>query len=163
MAKCKVHPGRDEAVKYGGAAYCKQCKQDIAAAGKTVDKHVSPRECFVWYKDSKTGWASMPDTGCAHYCAHTLGVKKGLGCLQGYSVRTRDVVKGKTAVKDVARVTKGMLWANDKLSHCGIVDAVKAAKGKSPAIKIKHSSSKLGKLAVSEWATYFKSGGTFYK
>ena len=55
------------------------------------------------------------------------------------------------------------MWFNDKLSHCGLVKAVKVVKGKDPEITIQYDSSRQGKVAANVWAKYFKSGGKFYK
>jgi hypothetical protein len=60
-------------------------------------------------------------------------------------------------------VKKGDLWFADDLSHCGVVVAVKPAKSGDPAITIRHDSTKLNKVATSDWATYFKRAGKFYK
>ena len=31
-------------------------------AVKQVDKHVSPKECFVWFMDNKRGYEPIPGT-----------------------------------------------------------------------------------------------------
>lgn len=167
MAGCKIHPGKPKAATHGGAAYCEECKKQIEAAAKTVDKHVSPKECFVVYEGTKTGFVSFTsqsskNTGCAHWVAHELGIKKGGTCLDGYSIRVKDVVQGRGKV-EAADVKVGMIWADDKLSHVGLVSGVKQSKDGEPEINIQHCSSKQGKVATNDWKNYFKGGGTFYK
>jgi hypothetical protein len=44
-------------------------------AVKKVDKHVSPKECFIWYIDNKRGYEPIPGTGCAHFCTRSHCVK----------------------------------------------------------------------------------------
>lgn len=164
MGKCAIHPGRKSAKKVGGSDYCENCKKQMEAAAKKVDKHVEPKECFVWYKNSKEGWQPITGTGCAHWVAHEKGIKRGRNrCLAGYSGRVKELVKGMSEVKDLAKVKKGHVWASDRLTHCGLVESVKPAKSGKPEIRIKHDSTKLGKVAVSDWGKYFKGGGKFYK
>ena len=164
MGKCKHHPGRTEAVNLNGVGYCEQCRDGIEAAGKKVDKHVEPKACFVWYKDSKTGWTPITGYGCAHWVAHQLNIKRGKQkCLLGFPGRIKELIAGMSVIKDLTKVRKGAIWTSDKLTHCGIVESIKVVKGKDPEIRIRHDSTKLGKVAVGDWAKYFKSVGKFYK
>ena len=80
------------------------------------------------------------------------------GCIDGFLQSPQVLLS-----RDLAKVKKGDIWANDKLSHCGLVKTIKVVEGKDPEISIQHASSGLGKVAISGWAKYFKSGGKFYK
>ena len=168
MAKCKHHPGRAGAVKHGGMAYCEECKKQIESAAKSVAKHVSPSGCFVVYEGGKYGWLSFTqksksNTGCAHWVAHQKNIKRGAACLLGYTYRVKDLVKGLRLISDQKGIKVGSIWANDKLSHCGIVTAVKPAKSGDPQITIQHCSSNQGRVATNDWKKHFKGGGKFYK
>lgn len=162
--KCAIHPGRKKAETINGKDYCETCVKDIRGAQKDVDRHVDPKDCFIWYANGRDGFASMPGTGCAHWVAHQKGMKTGgTKCAAGYPVRVKDVIKGKKTV-ETDKVKKGDLWANKKKSHCGIVAAVKEGKdGAEPTITIEHCSSKQGGVKKNDFAKYFKSGGSFYR
>jgi hypothetical protein len=140
-------------------------------AVKQVDKHVSPKECFIWFMDSKRGYEPIPGTGCAHWVAHEKGWNSGKessnGCKKKFLIRVKDIVSksgSQVAVKDVA---VGNVWASDNQEHCGIVCKVTLpkdpAKDPNPTIEIENCSSRQGKVARNDWATYFKGGGKFYK
>jgi hypothetical protein len=140
-------------------------------AVKKVDKHVSPKECFVWYANSKVGYEPIPGTGCAHWVSHEKGWNSGKessnGCKLKYLFRVKDIVKKAGSEVDVADVVVGNVWVSDKQDHCGIVCKVvppkDSAKDFNPAIEIQHCSSRQGKVATNDWATYFKAGGKFYQ
>lgn len=164
MGKCVFHPGRKSVENIGGKNYCEICKKNMEKAVKKVDKHVVPKACFMWYKNAKETWQPITGTGCAHWVAHQKNIKKGkLRCLLGYNVRVKDLVKGMTIIKDLAKVKKGDMWFNDKIDHVGLVKAVKVVKGKDPEITIQHDSSGQGKVATDMWSKRFKSRGKFYK
>jgi hypothetical protein len=138
---------------------------------KKVDKHVEPKDCFIWFMDSKRGYEPIPGTGCAHWISHEKGWNSGKpssnGCNEKYLIRVKDIVKkagSEVAVEDVA---VGNIWVNDKVDHCGIVRKVEPPKdpAKDPncQIEIEHCSSGQGKVAKNDWSTYFKAGGKFYK
>jgi hypothetical protein len=138
-------------------------------AVKKVDKHVSPKECFVWFMDSKRGYEPIPGTGCAHWIAHEKGWDGGKessnGCKKNFLIRVKDIVSksgSEVAAKDVK---VGNVWVNEKQTHCGIVCKVEAPKeaGKDPTIEIQHCSSGQGKVAKNDWATFFGAKGKFYK
>ena len=143
-------------------------------AVKKVDKHVSPKECFVWFMDNKRGYEPIPGTGCAHWVAHEKGWNSGKessnGCKRNYLIRVKDIVSksgGEVAVKDVV---VGNVWWNGKDGkdgHCGIVSKVTPpkdpAKDPNPTIEIENCSSGQGKVAKNDWATYLKGVGKFYK
>jgi hypothetical protein len=138
---------------------------------KKVDKHVTPKECFIWYMDSNRGYEPCPGTGCAHWVAHKKGWSNGTegsnGCKKKYLIRVKDIV-GKSGSAVAAKDVKiGNVWVSDKQDHCGIVSKVTpakdAAKDSNPTIEIEHCSSRQGKVGKNDWATYFKAGGKFYK
>lgn len=164
MAKCVHHPGRKSATKVGGNGYCERCEKDMKAAVKKVDKHVAPKDCFIWYKNAREGWQPITGTGCAHWVAHEKNIKRGKNrCLAGYTGRVKDLVKAFTPVKDTAKVKKGCLWVADGFKHCGLVKSVKKGKDGKPEITIEHDSVRQGKVAVNDWQKHFKGQGTFYK
>jgi len=143
--------------------------QSEKEAVKQVDKHVSPKECFIWYMDSKRGYEAIPGTGCAHWVAHEKGWNAGKpgsnGCNEKYLMRVKDIAGkagSEVATKDV---TVGNVWINGKQDHCGIVCKVDSPKDpvKDPTIEIEHCSSGQGKVATNDWAKYFKGVGKFYK
>lgn len=140
-----------------------QSKEDAQAK---VDKHVWPSECFVWYANAKEGWTPMPGTGCAHWVSHEKGWKGGtLKCDDGYACRVKDIVSKAGKKVEPGEAKKGYFWVSDKQDHCGLVEKVTKPKkaGEAPVIQIRHCSSKQGKVAVNDWAKYFKSGGAFHK
>ena len=140
-------------------------------AVKKVDKHVSPKECFIWFMDTKRGYEPIPGTGCAHWVAHEKGWNSGKessnGCKKSYLIRVKDIVSKSGSQVAVADVVVGNVWVNDKQEHCGIVSKVEPpkdpAKGPNPTIEIQSCSSAQGKVAKNDWATYYKGGGKFYK
>jgi hypothetical protein len=140
-------------------------------AVKKVDKHVSPKECFVWYTDNKRGWEPIPGTGCAHWVAHEKGWNSGKessnGCKLKFLFRVKDIIKKSGSEVALADVKPGNVWVNAKETHCGIVRKVEppkeGAKDSRPTIEIEHCSSGQGKVAKNDWATYLKGEGKFYK
>jgi hypothetical protein len=145
--------------------------QSEADAVKKVDKHVSPKDCFIWFMNSKRGYEPIPGTGCAHFVAHEKGWKSGKpgsnGCNKKYLIRVKDVAQKAGAEVAVADVKVGNVWVQDDKGHCGLVSKVtpakKGAQDPNPVIEIQHSSSKQGKVAKNDWAKYFKGKGTFHK
>ena len=139
-------------------------------AVKKVDKHVSPKECFVWYMDGKRGYEPIPGTGCAHWVAHEKGWDNGKessnGCKLNFLLRVKDIVKKSGREVLPADVVVGNVWVNAKLDHCGIVSKVTPSKDKAadpnPTIEIENCSSKQGKVAKNDWLTHFKGEGKFY-
>jgi hypothetical protein len=143
-----------------------QSEQD---AVKKVDKHVEPKECFIWFMDNKKGYEPIPGTGCAHWVAHKKrwnnGKESSNGCKLKFLIRVKDIV-GKSGGKvEVEKVKVGNVWSNG--DHCGIVSKVTpptdSAKDPNPTIEIHSCSSRQGKVAKNDWATYYKGGGTFYR
>jgi hypothetical protein len=135
-------------------------------AVKKVDKHVSPKECFVWFMDSKRGYEPITGTGCAHWVAHEKGWNNGKessnGCKLSFLLRVKDVVKKSGREVTASNVVVGNVWVNAKQDHCGIVSKVTASKEGMPTIEIENCSSKQGKVAKNDWQTHFKGEGKFY-
>lgn len=136
---------------------------DQAGAIAKVDKHVSPKDCFVWFKNSKEGWTPIPGTGCAHYVSHTLGMKgiKGV-CAAGYSFRVPDLVRGLSSIK-VDEVAVNDIWVNAGLTHTGLIVEIKDDVKNGRNFVIEHCSSQQGGVVRNEWKTHFSAKGRFYK
>ena len=165
MAKCFLHPGRSSVGQIFGQEYCQKCHDGITSARGKVDKHVEPKDCFVWYR-ANDDWAPITGTGCAHWVSHQNNVKKGTAhekCLAGFTFRVKVTLDGKSTVSDVDTVKVGDWWFSDDKDHMGIVAAItKPAKATDkPKITIKHDSSAQGKGAENDWATYFHGKGKF--
>lgn len=130
-----------------------------------VDNHVSRKNCFVTF-DGKT-WKPIEGTGCAHYVAHVLGIKKGApgstACLEGFAIRVPQLISGLATVAP-ADVQVDDIWANNGLDHCGIVTEVIPPAGKQKLIiEITHCSSRQRGVVTNEWSKHFGSGGRFYR
>jgi hypothetical protein len=172
MAKCALHPGRDSAAVIFGTNYCKACEDGIDAARALVDKHVVPKECFIWYKSNDNwqpigGTGGRPGTGCAHWVAHQLGVHAGSKddkCLQGFTYRVKVLVGSRSKIADISKVKPKDIWASPTLDHTGLVLRVEPPPkpGGQPKIIIRHDSSRQGRVADNEFATFFKGAGSFY-
>lgn len=142
-----------------------------ADAVKKVDKHVSPKECFIWFMDNRTGYSPIPGTGCAHWVAHEKGWNNGRessnGCQKKFLIRVKDIVSKSGSKVAVENVKVGNVWVSDKQDHCGIVSKVTKPKDPNkdpnPTIEIESCSSRQGRVAKNDWASYYKSGGTFYR
>jgi hypothetical protein len=168
MPKCVLHPGRDSVMVYDTKNYCQQCKtgQEAAVALVTRDNvHVEPKRCFITYGGGDN-WAPIPGTGCAHWVSHQLDLSKGAPsnrCLEGHSFRVPDTVQGMTQVSiDDVRVRD--VWANDALTHMGLVTKVdRDADAGSVTIMITHDSSHQRGVFTNEFATYFHGQGKFYR
>lgn len=168
MAKCSIHPGSNAVGKVNGVDVCAPCKTELAAAAKKVDKHVDPKECFVWYEGGKAGWQPIPGTGCAHWVSHQRGYKRGgesERCMLGYTFRVKTMLGGLSEVKKLSDVKVNDVYATPSKDHTGLVIKVLANKAKpeEPTITIRHDSSAQGKVADNEFATYFKGKGSFYR
>lgn len=160
---------KEEASKSGS----KSGKQSEADAVKKVDKHVEPKECFIWFMNSKEGYRALTEvsknnTGCAHWISHQKGWNSGKagsnGCNKGYLFRVKDIAAKSGSEVKTTDVKVGNVWVNDKLTHCGIVSKVTKAKdGAEPTIEIQHCSSGQGKVAKNDWKKHFKGGGKFLK
>lgn len=155
--KCVYHPGRDSSGTRFGKNYCRQCMAGIDSAKNDVARHVAPRECFVTYTGGDD-WRPISGTGCAHWVSHQLSISKaGETCLAGCTLRVPDLVSG-TADIAHADVAVHDIWANEGLSHCGLVVAIVGNK-----ITIRHDSSAQGGVVENDFDTFFKGQGSFYR
>jgi hypothetical protein len=167
MSKCNFHPGRESVKTINGRSYCQECKTGIAGAVNQVDRHVEPKDCFVWYQKSNT-WVPIPGTGCAHWVAHQLGLRNvGYGdkCLEGFAYRIPDLIQGK-AIVTLDKVQVNDIYVISDGSHTGLVSKVKPANPKTGSalqISIMHDSSRQGQVAENDFSTYFKGKGKFYR
>jgi hypothetical protein len=165
MSQCVYHPGRQSVITINGQNYCEVCKSGQEAAAKNVDRHVSPKDCFVWYLGNDQ-WKAITGTGCAHYVAHEKNITNGHKihqCLKGYTLKVSDLTIGFTQVTDTQKVQVGDIYVTPKQDHCGLVSNVINKKGHPFTITIKHASSRQGKVAENDFGTYFKGNGTFWR
>ncbi len=147
--------------------------QSKADAIKQVDDHVSPRGCFIWNHGGNVGYQPIPGTGCAHWVAHEKGWDSGKvlvnGCEKGYLIRVADLFVLAGDQVDVWDVVVGNVWIlkNETESHTGIVSKVTPARqgdeDANPTIEIEDCSSSQCDVVKDDWASYFHSGGKFYK
>jgi hypothetical protein len=143
-----------------------------AEAVKQVDsEEISPAECFVTFVSTAEGWAPLTGTGCAHYVAHILGIRRGQkgisACDLGFTIKVPALVQGMTSVEP-SDVAVNDVWTNRAKDHCGIVTKVKKNTGAEfPTITITHCASNhaAGRLGptVSDWRTFFGAHGHFYR
>jgi hypothetical protein len=164
MPKCVLHPGANSVLTLFGRNYCAACQRSLEAARRAIDRHVQPRDCFIWYKNSREGWSPIPGTGCAHWVAHEFNIRRGPTCLAGFSYRVRDVISGRRQV-ELAEVRVDDFYTTPSLDHIGVVVRVTPASqaGQPPVILIRHDSSQQGGLATDEFARRFHSQGNFYR
>jgi hypothetical protein len=167
MPKCVLHPGRDSVATIFAKNYCAICRNGITAARGCVDRHVQPKDCFIWYV-ANDNWQPIAGTGCAHWVSHQLNVHAGTGgdrCLDGFTYRVRTLVSSRTPVPNILQVRANDIWASPSLDHTGLVIRVipPAQASGQPAITIRHDSSRQGGVAENDFATYFHGQGTFYR
>lgn len=166
MPNCHIHPGARAVIVINGKNYCAQCQAGITAARLRVDRHVVPKDCFVWYEGGTRGWQPIPGTGCAHWVLHQLGRKTGGGptCLAGHPIRVSAVTVGRTRVA-VADVRVNDIYVTPAADHTGLVIAVTppARAGENPRITIRHDSSRQGHVSDNDFATHFHGHGNFYR
>jgi len=167
MSKCSLHPGRDSVAAIFGKNYCATCRDGITAARGRVDRHVQPNDCFIWYV-SNDNWQPISGTGCAHWVSHELKIKAGTAsdrCLAGFTYRVRTLVFSRTPVTDISLVRVNDIWASPSVDHTGLVIRVTppAQAGGRPTITIRHDSSRQGRVAENDFATFFHGQGTFYR
>lgn len=169
---CVIHIGVATAVIMDGRAYCARCQTDMAAAATRLDAHVTPRACFVWYENTRSGWQPIPGTGCAHYVAHQKNIRNGTPgqkCVAGYTFRVQPCLTGLTQVAGgLGAVQVGDISVSPSRDHTGIVTSVVppaagTAPNTPPAISITHASSGQHKLAPNLYATYFHGAGDFFR
>lgn len=163
--KCKHHPGRDSVNVINGKKYCSKCDEGQKKAGKSVDKHVVPKDCFVWYIGGDK-WVPVKGTGCAHWVAHEKNITKGSSihqCLKGFTIKVSDIAKGKTKVTSLDKVKVGDIYINPKKDHCGLVSKVTKVPGEDNVIEIEHDSSRQRKVAKNDFLKYFGGKGDFFR
>jgi hypothetical protein len=125
------------------------CYTTRTEAVSRVPTHVVPRECFVWRDGPSTfPWRVIPGTGCAHWVAHQLGIRRGATCYNGYSIRVSDVISGRTEVQ-IRDCNVGNIWTNNARDHCGIVRQIASGR-----VLVEHCASASGGV-VQSW---FSSG-----
>ena len=167
MPKCVLHPGRESVTSIFSKNYCQICQSGIAAARSRVDRHVQPKDCFIWYV-SNDNWLPVTGTGCAHWVSHQRNIQTGaLGdrCLSGFTYRVPVLVRSRTPVAGASQVKVDDIWASPSLDHTGLVIRVvpPARTGAGPSITIRHDSSRQGQVAENDFATYFHGQGSFYR
>jgi hypothetical protein len=167
MPNCQFHPGRSSTFNLFGKSYCDACKTGIENAQKQVDRHVEPKECFIWYAKADD-WEPIDGTGCAHWVSHQQGIKSGSAadkCLAGFTYRVKVMITGHKLIQEIKNVRRGDIYVTLKKDHTGLVTKVTKPKNESdaPTIKIKHDSSRQGRVSENDFATYFKGKGFFYR
>jgi hypothetical protein len=167
MSKCTLHPGRDSVTAIFGKNYCAICRDGVTAARARVDRHVEPKDCFIWYV-SNDNWQPITGTGCAHWVSHQRNIHAGGAgdcCLSGFTYRVRTMVFSRMVVSDISQVQVNDIWASPTQDHTGLVIRVTppAQAGGRPAITIRHDSSRQGGVADNDFATYFHGQGSFYR
>jgi hypothetical protein len=173
MSKCEHHPGRNaDSDTSFNKKFCIQCAEQIKKAQQSVKSHVEPKECFIIYKGGATGWETFSGTGCAHWVAHQRDIKKGFSsdkCAEGYSIRVPDVISGARKIDQKQEEVKvDDIWRGFvPMDHCGLVVRIQEIKGKDDEVKqkitIRHCSSGQGRVLDSDFETYFKGKGDFYR
>jgi hypothetical protein len=145
----------------------------ITSARGQVDKHVEPKECFVWY-ESNDNWKPIHGTGCAHWVAHQLNIQQGAlldRCLAGFTYRVKRLIEGRKLIfspKDkkgkIGDVQLNDIYVTPAVDHMGLVFKIEPSADKGdPKIFIRHDSSGQGKVAENEFAKYFHGKGLFYR
>src|SRR5256885_16011831 len=125
---CEIHPNATTAIVVGGRRFCASCQTGMQRAASQLDGHVTPRDCFVWYKNSHDGWQPIEGTGCAHYVSHQLNIRvggPGQRCLAGFTYRVPDALVSKTQVTGgLAAVQGNDNWVNTSRRPIGIVTSI---------------------------------------
>ncbi len=174
---CVHHPSAAQAVVIGGRSYCARCQAGMRAAAARLDAHVTPRDCFVWYKNAQEGWQPIEGTGCAHYVSHQCNIHAGgpgVQCLAGFTYRVPVMLTGKTrVVGGLDAVEVGDTWANVSRTHTGLVVRIdpppvdpnprQSAPPKPPIIWISNASSAQHMCATDRFDTHFSSQGDFFR
>jgi hypothetical protein len=164
--RCRLHPGREAVLEYGGQSYCAQCRDGQAAARRRVDRHVEPKDCFVWHLGGDN-WSPIPGTGCAHWVAHKKSITSsaaGKRCMLGFPLEVARLTIGLSEVADIRSVQVGDLYITPPRDHCGLVSRIVApVGGGTPGIEIEHDSSRQGRVSRNDFNTYFQGRGYFYR
>jgi hypothetical protein len=166
VTHCIHHPRRASVITINLQPYCAQCRDGIAAARLRDDRHLEPKDCFVFYA-SANKWQPIIGTGCAHWVAHQRGIRrKGQGeqCLEGYTCRVRTLIEGLQRVA-VQNVQVNDIYVTPTMDYAGLVVRVapNALPGKPPVITIRHDSSSQGCVADNDFGSHFHVRGTFYR
>lgn len=173
---CVIHPAAVQAIVIGGRPYCARCQTGIRAAVATLDAHVTPPDCFVWYANARAGWTPIAGTGCAHYVSHQLNIRVGAAavqCLEGFTFTVNVMLGGRRRVTGgLAAVQVGNIWVNPQRTHTGQVSRIdppvpnpRARPGSpapSPIIWITNASSGQHRLATDRFDLHFLGQGDFY-
>ena len=167
MPRCVQHSGLESVVAICGKAYCERCRDGIVAARARVDRHVEPKECFVWYK-SNNNWQPIEGTGCAHWVGHQLNIcngPTGERCLAGIALRVPSLIVGRSRIADLAQVKVNNIYVTPPGNHVGLVVRIMPSPrpGGQPTIIIRHDSSGQHQVSDNEFASYFHGRGTFYR
>ncbi|HYR92368.1 MAG TPA: hypothetical protein VE422_50450 [Terriglobia bacterium] len=112
MPKCALHPGRDSVTIVFGKNYCQTCRDGIAAARNRVDRHVEPKDCFIWYV-SNDNWQPITGTGCAHWVSHQMNIQAGRAgdcCFSGFTYRVPVLVHSRIPVPNISQVRVNDIW-----------------------------------------------------
>jgi hypothetical protein len=128
---------------------------------------VQPKECFITYFGNGA-WKPIDGTGCAHWVAHQKNIQSGSAmdkCLNGFTVRVKALIIGRTQVTDLKKVQVNDIWVNDTSDHTGMVLTIKlgAKPTDKPQITIRHDSSGQGRVADNDWGVFFHGKGKFYR
>ena len=151
MSQCIHHPGRVASTAIFEENYCSECGDRIVKAREQVDIHVEPKECFVLYT-GRGNWEPIEGTGCAHWVAHQLNIRRGKlseRCLAGYTCRVRTLLFGRKRVLDVTQVQINSIYVTSDMGHVGLVYrvTVPTRPGSIPRIIIRHATSADGRIA----------------
>ena len=123
MARCVLHPGRESVGVVFNRNYCAICRDGIVSARGRVDRHVEPKDCFIWYV-SNDNWQPITGTGCVHWVSHQRNIHAGgMGdcCLAGFTYRVPVLVRSRAPVADIGHVAVSDIWASPTLDHTGLV------------------------------------------
>ena len=179
MSKCREHTGTKAVTSMFGGL-CEKCEEQVKKAQANVRRHVSPKECFITYEDSKVGWRAINGTGCAHWVAHERNIKRGAAgakCEDGFTMRVPELIAG---VRKIDRKTEEVktddIWAYLKrdgapYDHCGLVvkveevrEVTKDGENVKHKISIRHCASTNEKGVVTDdFEKHFKGKGDFYR
>lgn len=173
MSFCREHRGR-KAEKYvdGVGWLCKNCAEEVESEQAKIGNDIVPKACFVTYEGNKLGWKRIEGTGCAHWVAHQLNIKRGQPgeiCAEGYTLRVPDVFAGARRIdRNTESVRVNDVWVNDQKSHCGLVLRIQEGEDGKKKITIRHcSSSQFGSggrgVVDDDFDRHFKGKGDFYR
>jgi len=170
--KCCQHPGRESKQEIYGKHYCDKCVAGIDAARNSVDIHVQPKECFIWYQSSDN-WQPIFGTGCAHWVAHQLDIHSGgqlQRCLAGFTYKIPELITGKqlvvntlTKIGKLSDVKINDIYVMPSMHHTGLVFKIDQNPNSDPTIWIRHDSSGQHRLAENQLSFFAHGNGSFYR